>query len=357
MLTNDLIVYLKTTDTCQLDCKHCFTNGINGKKGWFDAPRTIRFFERLKEYRPHCDNGHIIFHGGEPMLAPLESMYEVWNGTKDLWPNIWWSIQTNLTYPLTDEKAEFFRKVCPTGIGTSWDKNIRWTTDKQEAVWEDNVRQLTSDGHDVTCIVCLTSEVVNNVEPIRLIEHLAGLGIQHVNFERLTSNGTILRFLDLLPGNANLDRWFLKLWKQSVEHKTYEYIENTFFNSILSPLVYRTHSGCRCRECEQKVLTINADGTVGGCPNTAVEKTYGTIDDDIKELMTSEDRMCNIVSEVIRPPACWACPVYDICNGDCHQLVWEGDICAAPKFLMTYLKQQNDTEMYKKFLGDFVGQE
>ena len=28
----DFVVYLKTTETCQLNCKHCFTNGINGRK-------------------------------------------------------------------------------------------------------------------------------------------------------------------------------------------------------------------------------------------------------------------------------------------------------------------------------------
>lgn len=46
------MVYLKTTETCQLNCSHCFTNGINGKKGWFDPVATVDFFKRYKEVFP-----------------------------------------------------------------------------------------------------------------------------------------------------------------------------------------------------------------------------------------------------------------------------------------------------------------
>ena len=66
------MVYLKTTDTCQLDCKHCFTNGKNGAKGWFDEIKTVEFFKRLKQKFPHYNNANISFHGGEPMLCPIE---------------------------------------------------------------------------------------------------------------------------------------------------------------------------------------------------------------------------------------------------------------------------------------------
>jgi hypothetical protein len=67
--------------------------------------------------------------------------------------------------------------------------------------------------------------------------------------------------------------------------------------------------------------------------------------------------MCNIQSETIRHPTCATCPVFDLCNGDCHQLGWQGDVCAAPKSLMTKLKADDDIELYKQFLNGFVGQE
>lgn len=353
------MVYLKTTDTCNLHCDHCFTNGRNGRKGWFDVPATIDFFERLKEYNPNYDNANISFHGGEPLLAPPNMMFEVWNGVKDLWPNLWWSIQTNLTFPLLDKKVDVLDQICEKSWGTSWDKGIRWPDINKEMLWKRNVKTLADAGHDITVMVCLSGNVINEIEPIDIINELAELGVNHVNFERITPNGNAVQHIEdgIMPTNVALDAWLLKMWEQCVEHKTWEYIDNMFFDSILTSLVHHAHSGCRCRECEQKILTINANGTIGGCPNSAVENTFGTIHDDISTLMNSPGRMCNIQSEVIRHPACYACPVYDICNGDCHQLAWQGMTCAAPRSLMIKLKEEQDIELYKKMLNGFMGQE
>ena len=358
MRTSDLIVYLKTTDTCNLNCDHCFTNGKHGTKGLFDVDASIDFFQRLKEYQPEYDNAHITFHGGEPLLAPSDMLFDVWNGVRGLWDNLWWSVQTNLTYPVTADRERVLTEICQKSWGTSWDSGIRWPEKWKEELWRNNVKELTGDGHQVSVMVCLSGNALQK-EPIEIIEDMASLGIKHINFERVTANGNALDHLtdNIIPQNKELDAWLLKLWEQSVEYKTYEYIDNMFFDSILTSMVYSTRAGCRCRECEQKVLTINADGTVGGCPNGAVENTFGTIRDDINELMMSPGRICNIQTEMIRHPACSLCPVYDLCNGDCHQLGWQGNVCAAPKSMMIKLKQEDNIELYKKFLGDFMGQE
>ena len=73
--------------------------------------------------------------------------------------------------------------------------------------------------------------------------------------------------------------------------------------------------------------------------------------------MMSEGRMCNITKESMLNPNCTTCDVYNICNGDCHQLAWDGDICAAPKTLMQELKRDNNLELYREILGEFQGQE
>lgn len=67
--------YLKTTETCQLNCKHCFTSGINGKKIYFDHFKTIDFIKRFRQYfNKDTDSIHLDFHGGEPFLAPVSHM-------------------------------------------------------------------------------------------------------------------------------------------------------------------------------------------------------------------------------------------------------------------------------------------
>ena len=218
----ELMVYLKTTDTCNLNCSHCFTNGSNGQKGWFDPLATINFFERLKKFNPELDHGNISFHGGEPLIAPTELLFETWNGVKDLWENIWWSTQTNLTFPITSGRLDVLETICEKSWGTSWDKGIRWPNKKLETLWENNVKDFSADGHDITVMVSVSKNIIE-MEPIDIINYLHSLGIKHINFERITNNGNAVINDSIIPSNIELDKWFLKMWEQSKEHKTYEY--------------------------------------------------------------------------------------------------------------------------------------
>jgi len=360
-MSNDLMVYLKTTDTCQLNCNHCFTNGSNGKKGFFDPKTTIDFFRRLRHLNVYSGKGNISLHGGEPLLCPNDIIFEAYDGIKEIFPDMWWSMQTNLTYKITDDKYEVFDKICEKSWGTSWDYQIRWPNPKQEQLWRTNVKNMADAGHDITVMVSLSGSVIKNKEPIEIIDDMASLGVKHINFERVTANGNAIQFIKdgIMPPNRELDQWFHRMWKQTLEHQTWKYIDNMFLDSVLSSFVYQTYSGCRSRSCEQKILTINADGTVGGCPNGAVEKTYGSISDDVASLLYSPNRLCNITSEASRNNPCSTCEVFDICNGDCYQLSWEDDICAAPKSLMKDLKlnSQRDLGLYKEVLNGFMGQE
>lgn len=353
---SDLMIYLKTTETCQLNCDHCFTNGTNGRKIYFNPDATIDWLTRLHAASPVITGGSIAFHGGEPMLAPVADMRRVWEACKDLWPNLWWSTTTNLVYTLDDEKREFFKQAFTHGISTSWDKGIRFANQKQEDLWLKNVRTLKDDGHKITLMVSLSKSVLDI--PVReFLDWVDSVGIDYLHLERITPNGNAVSNAHIMPTNAELDAWFLELWHATLEKKTYERFMNLFVDGILSSFVTSTHSGCRCRSCEKKIFTLNADGTIGGCPNSAVDNTFGHINDDIVDLLTSPGRVENIMCESQRNPLCYTCDVYDICNGDCHQLAWDGDVCASPKSLMRELKQNNNINLYREVLGTFVGGE
>lgn len=356
LIPTSLMIYLKTTETCQLNCKHCFTNGTNGRKIYFDPDQVIDWFTRLHKVAPNMQNGNVAFHGGEPFLAPVDDMRKVWLACKDLWPNVWWTTTTNLTYKLTDEIRAFMKEALFNGISTSWDKNMRFDTPKQEELWRKNLDTLVADGHNVTLNISINRDIVE-MDPKELLEFIKELKVNYVHFERITPNGNANLNREIFPSNIELDQWIVKLWDASVEMESHKYFSNTLFDSVLTSFVNTTHSGCRCRSCEQKIFTLNADGTIGGCPNSAVDNTFGTITDSIPALLSSEGRLENIVCESQRNPNCYGCEVFDICNGDCHQLAWEGNVCAAPKSLMKKLKANNDLELYKDVLNQFIGVE
>lgn len=76
------LMYLKTTETCNLNCRHCFTNGINGAKVYWQPHQVIDFVQRFRSHQGPDHTIHYEFHGGEPFLVPVAEMQEVYNSIK-----------------------------------------------------------------------------------------------------------------------------------------------------------------------------------------------------------------------------------------------------------------------------------
>jgi len=342
ILAKDVQIYVKATETCNLNCSHCFTSGINGKKIYFNADSTARFLTEMS-HQYGLNSMRLIFHGGEPMLCPLESLYSFYEQTKDI-KGVQYGIQTNLVYKLTSEKKEFFKRVISTtGIGTSWDHDVRFGSvsaarkESDLSLWENNVRELVQDGHELTLMVCLSSSLIKSFEPSQILEYAISLGFKYILFERLTSDGNAKKNDHLFPENADLDQWIYKMYHQTMENRYFEKIGNMFLDEIATSFLKRAHVANRCRGCEQKLMTINADGSIAGCPNSASNENWGRIDDKVSTFVSSPQRVNAICKEKIRNNACLSCDVSDLCNGDCYKLPWDSH-CPAPKSLFQHLK-------------------
>lgn len=331
--------YLKTTETCNLNCKHCFTNGIDGPKIYWNYKKVVDWIKRFTSVNKgtlHCE-----FHGGEPFLVPVEQMQYVWDKCKNLWPQISWGITTNLVFKLTQEHINFIKGPLRGRIGTSWDPKIRFDNEKQSDLWYKNVKTLLEKGVTIKLFVSITQDTIN-IEPIHLLSWIKTLGIQEVAFERLTGNGSANKHPEIFPSNADQDRWFLKMHKQSEQYDARSWFENEFLETVYDKFEKNFNKGGTfCRDCEEKLFTLNADGSISGCPNSAPEFHFGHIDQNIQEMMLSNKRMESIACERSRDPRCYSCEVFEYCGGDCHQLSWQDDICGAPKSLMKYLKGNN----------------
>ena len=335
------MIYVKTTETCQLNCKHCFTNGINGAKIYFNPEKTADWVKRLHEvaYKPN-DTIHYEFHGGEPFLAPISHMTKFYEETKELWPQTSFGITSNFVLKLTDEHWKFIKGPLNNRVGTSWDPKIRFENPKQELLWKKNVKALIDAGVTVKLFISVTKDTLA-IEPIKLLKWVKALGVQEMALERLTGNGNALLHPEIFPKNIDQDAWFLEMHKQSEEYGARDWFENEFLETIYDKFEKNFNKGGTfCRDCEEKLYTINADGTLSGCPNAAPEEQFGHINQDIKTLINSPKRIKNIACERARDPRCFQCPVFAFCGGDCHQLEWQGDICGAPKSLMKFLKAE-----------------
>jgi radical SAM protein with 4Fe4S-binding SPASM domain len=330
--------YLKTTETCNLNCSHCFTNGINGAKVYFDPVKVSNWIHEFhKEKVKPGDSLHYEFHGGEPFLVPVSQMKYVVDECKDLSPNQSFGATTNLVYKLKQEHIDFMKNELQGRIGTSWDPKIRFANSKQYKLWYDNLKTLQGEGISIKLFISVTKQTIA-YRPIVLMRWIRRLGVKEVSFERLTSNGSAKMFPGIFPTNLELDDWFLQMHKDNAKYNARDWFHNENLESVYAKFENGFNcSGTFCRDCEEKIFTINADGTISGCPNSAPEFNFGTIDDSVPTVINSPRRLRSIVEERSRNPKCYSCPVFQYCNGDCHQLEWQGDVCGAPKSLMKLL--------------------
>lgn len=353
-----LLLYIKTTEKCQLDCAHCFTNGRNGADIFFDSKRTIQWLKNMREYIGEVEHPSIRFHGGEPFLVKVSEMRTVWEECKHLWKNLKWTATTNLVYKLSNEHKSLITECFDGRLSTSWDRSIRFKNEVERGLWEYNVNCLTENPKNNLDLIISIDKSLLQCEPIEIIQMAFELGFKSIHLERISLTGNALLNSHIIPTNKELDAWLLKWFEQSIQYEVWNWAPPcSMMKSILSSYFYQTHHGCRCRTVETKTFTVNASGTIGGCPNKAVSKVYGTIQQPIDQLMNNELRLESIVCEQNRNPICYNCPVFDICNGDCNCLDWQGDVCAAPKSVMEKIKNERQDDVYHKLLGQFIGVE
>lgn len=320
-------VYIKTTETCNLRCKHCYIGGNRDKQGFFDAKKVIRWLKsHTKKYGVKESDLYISFHGGEPFLADLGEMQKIC----DAFPKANFDATSNLVIDIQHGIKDFILKnfqqesIGPF-IKTSWDYDIRFSSPQQEQRWEKNVMELIESGVTVKVITCLTKPLLENVAPETYLQHMKYLGVKHAGFERLTENTTEDK--SLIPAIEDVDAWLLELYRKN------DFLEQSFFGDIAAACKH-IFLGCRKRECMQSVLTINADGTIGGCPNTSIKNWFFDLDGHANP----ELRAQLIKKEQTHDARCYMCDLFPECNGDCHQLSWLDGKCYVPKKLFHAIK-------------------
>lgn len=338
-------VYLKTTETCNLNCSHCYTSGRNGRKIYFDPNKTLSFFYRMKRDLPQVKSIKIIYHGGEPMLAPIKDMWDIYHNTKNLWDHVDFSITTNLVYDLSDERLEFLRTIGSNGMGSSFDDMRFRKGDRSYGVWSRNSQTINAY-LDTTMMVSLSSTLIQDYRPKDIYDIAEEHGYKYLLIERITPDGNA-GIQNPAPSNEDQDQWLYELFRYRLEN------DRRVGDMLLSELATAylgEHTANRCRNCEQSMITINADGTIAGCPNTAPRDYWGSIDQDVRALWSSPNRLKAIQCETHRDPRCYNCEAFDICNGDCHQLKWDGDYCAAPKKVWKHMIRYGETDAYRRLV-------
>ena len=324
---------MKLTNKCNLKCDHCFNEMMHNHDTMEDGiiNRSVQWINDFAHNHAEDDINCQLF-GGEPCLMAPEVLLDVVKRTNK--SNVYWSVTTNLVYPLNDKHIELFNLMRPYHdrsvklIQTSWDPVIRFKSKRQLSQWTDNVRSLINNGIEVQPTICITSALISNYTPEAVFDYMKGLGVNHVNFERLTFTGRAVNQTILIPNNRMIDQWLFDAY-QTTKRSEYSHLIIPIFEGI-EQSIKGEFLGCRARKCMQTVYTINPDGSIGGCPNTAC---YAP--NNVNTIQWFDNKL--IKQEQIKNNSCLMCNYYQYCNGDCFQLKHDHTGCPGMKSIYQYL--------------------
>lgn len=314
-------IYIKPTNRCNLKCSHCYNAIVPSMQDMADATLQNAIKSILNFSKDHkADQIDIQFHGGEPMMYDVEKLHWMLSQLETE-GNLKFCITTNLVYGLVEKHIQFFQRMKPYDenpvIMTSWDKKIRFANSAQEDLWKKNVKTLIQSGIAVQPIVCITKELVCE-NPSSVFQIMQHLGIKTMNFERITKTGRA-KECDIAPSNADVDHWLHLAWKTHREYDLHVPLFDSIEQSCRGFLI-----GCRARQCMKTVITINPDGSVAACPNTA-NNIIGTVTANGFQFNERREMQCKFEETIHKK--CYICKYFRYCNGDCCQLSYDQSGC------------------------------
>jgi radical SAM protein with 4Fe4S-binding SPASM domain len=347
----NITLYVKPTEKCNLSCLHCYNN-VDGLDSGSLSFKTLKtFLERFTEYFKDKDLKHVnvVLHGGEPTLVGPDYLQNMMILLKEYLSifDTKYSIQTNLVK--LDENLLSFFKAYFESIGTSYSPYIRFVgkDEKYYQPWIDNLRKLKDENFMVHLVINLTKKYILNHEPNELIEFLLTNKIDSFHLEPTTYSGLAQKnWNDLYTDPTLYDEWKTNFTKLFINNKVYKTIHSSEISLKAKTFLDSVFVGCSSRDCMLKTITLNADGTLGSCPNISKILPISNSSKPFSDFIDSEKRIDLIVKERSKRTECIDCKFYKYCNGGCCQTEYcfEGK-----KFfdaLMNYVKYDDEFRQF-----------
>lgn len=314
---------IKFTMGCNLGCKYCYENDIRNAgnaKSALNYDKEAITTALIRELTNDSDRGGAIFHGGEPLLMPIEDIEHFLKISYELHGKS--AMQTNGEL-LTDKHIELFKKY-KCGIGLSIDgtgklNRGRWkyteeATDKaSETIWN-NLKKLRNSGINVGCIIVLnTSNALRSEreEFKRFLLDLKDLGINSGRLNPAHVDTEYKEEVELTP--EDLAEFWSDIADFCYEHE----LEYNPISDVYDSLLNLSIGTCFFDKCDPYYTTaeqgIQSDGEMGNCLMPAKEGII-FLQDEFGESLERYEILKNVPMD---QGGCGGCKFWNICTGIC----------------------------------------
>ncbi len=304
---------IKPTHECNMRCKYCFHEKYGYDNKLLDI-NILKKYIKLLSKKYHYIN--IVWHGGEPLLAPLSYYEEIYDFCKKLNSQIFYSLQTNGTL-LTQENINFFKEN-NTNIGLSFDGLSNDLTRSFTNKILNNITLLQENGFYPGAVMVVNQYNVNNLinEYEFFKSKKLGMKINPMfndgaakenNFFNLNPDDYIKNFIN-----------FFKYWANDKDCNI-----NVSTCEELVNLIVNEHSGvCTFNSCLGKWLCLDSNGCIYPCDRLCTDK-YRLGDTknmfSINEVFQNDNFLSLLENSIKKREECIKkCEYYKNCYAGCN---------------------------------------
>jgi uncharacterized protein len=349
---------IKATKLCNLRCSYCYEwDHLSDPtrmslEVWAATLRAIREYSQLAEEQlGYAVRTNIIWHGGEPLLLPVDYFESVLALQSEVFPEQWRSkrrignsIQTNL-YSLTEEKlALLARNRFRVGVSLDFVSGVRVTKGGQETEERvlANLQRLRDHGIAFQLITVLAGHTASD---------LAGV------YRAIHDIGVPTRLLPLFDGPSSRDLTRVHMGRRDLVDALMVVFDLWFqagmvpqvrpFDAAVEAVVMKRLGLARApqdrRRLANEVLVVDRDGSL----SSAAQRESWTIGDltrqSIGEILRSQEYLDNVADDVeLKKSVCGPCPFLGPCDtsplSSCFDSFIERD-CVVEKPLYSRVEQ------------------
>lgn len=359
-------VYLKPTNFCNVGCEHCYlSDKVKADKTLMTIDTIFKSATLLKEMSQDLgrNNGrglHIIFHGGEPLMAPPEWYDDAMNIFRDVFgeEHVSASMQSSLM-PDVEKHIDVLKKYIGSSIGASVDftsRKIDGSNDKYLKKFLKKCAYLKENGININCgIVPATGDLGREKQ---IIDWFLKNDFHSFRIERMNAWGYET---DVMPTNEEHSDFLIRMLDYVLERmKDGSYIDVKSIVAAVGGVLYGRSGDTYGGTCQTDMITIEPNGDVALCPNRiSYEDFYGNVSDGWQALRSNQRRRNWIVKQNLfnYSKICGECDFVKWCKGCCpisdHNVGGEKDDCAGFRKYLLHIEKIAKTEDGRKILEEY----
>lgn len=318
-----ITAYVKPTNYCSVGCEHCYlTTEVRADRRQM-SEETLRamstMLSQMAAAGRHQDI-HILWHGGEPLMMPVEWFERAGELLDDWLPGHLESLQTSLI-PFSQKWVPWVQKRLGSHIGTSMDfssRTIKGSAEDYQRLWMQKVDLARANQIHVVPGVVPTTKEIDWADG--MVQWFVDRDLLEFNIDRYNAFGIPL---PNWPNNAQHSRFLIGLFDSVVRRWGNGDTRVPIIRVVLAAIggVLFQQPGDRWGgSCQSDFVVIEPDGSLNNCPDKAsYEKPYANATDGFAGFSQSAGRRKWIRIQALdhRRDHCAVCDYRGWCKSGC----------------------------------------